>query len=281
MIDTLRVLGLSGVMLMLAIFATTAYLATRPLRPEATWFSDLARLRSWLTRRVGRWRRRWPRVWWVGHVLVVILAWALKPVWWLIDSTTALRGGTPPSLQPPPQERPSTEVDWDAWAADLIATSTTNVEPGPNHPSTNGRAEHGIVLDGDGRAADPARQHELDAARRAEEREWITKDRQAQADLLAQQQRLLELQHETNRQTAAFNQHTTSPAHNRPAQAGPVMRYRRPLSLLGVIRIMVGVALVAVFAMAALAQAVGPPFLDWVDQHQPQQHQPEQSGVAP
>lgn len=63
-------LGLVGLALILAWVVFIGYWATRPLRPEATWYSDLARLRNHLhRRRNGRQQRRvlvmglpwWPR----------------------------------------------------------------------------------------------------------------------------------------------------------------------------------------------------------------------------
>jgi hypothetical protein len=267
MIEFLRFLELPGIALALTFFATGGYLAARPFRKGATWFGDLARLRAWaaprLANRLTRWRHKRPRLWRTGHVITTIVHWSLVPGWWLIDSTTVLRGGTPPSQQHLQLDSTVTDRDWDTWAASLTdPDSRPSLEERPDVEHRGGglRTDHGIAVGADGRAVDPAEQYQLDVARRAEEREWITRDRQAHAELLAQQRRLLELQARTNREAAAFNQHSAARYHRPGPCRSTVVRYLRPISILGLFRLLVGLALIGLFAVGAITQVIGSAF---------------------
>lgn len=95
-------------------------------------------------------------VWAMAATLTVSVPIAVG--WWLIDSTTVLRGGTPPRGTPTPSTTPplSSGGDWDRALVELLDDRPSEVE-------------HGIRLGPDGQALDPADQYALDCRRHANE----------------------------------------------------------------------------------------------------------------
>ncbi|MEM9890949.1 MAG: hypothetical protein AAF962_08815 [Actinomycetota bacterium] len=101
-----------------------------------------------------------------GAVLMLFISVPARTVLLVLDSITVLRGGVPASeLHRTTTTAPATsrtrgdtrsDGDWDAALVDLIDSQP------PEH-------EHGIKVDPDGKAADPAEQHRLDVARRNDE----------------------------------------------------------------------------------------------------------------
>lgn len=98
-----------------------------------------------------------------GTVLVLLVSVPTRAVLLVLDSITVLRGGVPASelhrttVSPAAdQSRAETPTDWDAALVELIDSEPVEYE-------------HGIKVDPDGKAADPAEQHRLDVARRNDE----------------------------------------------------------------------------------------------------------------
>ena len=238
--DLLAVLGAPGVVIVVGWTGLVGYWATRPFRPEATWYSDLAKIQARIARRRhrrrlrpdrvvmphGMWPRaevgprmwRWPlnttrwfcsRLWlmlvfrrgllgFIGRtawypaaglgaaaamvqalVLMTIITLPCVLVAGLVDSSTVLRGGLPPTRRSRASgaqavsehrardhEEPPAPVHTEAARSDIGDWDRALAELLDGEPPTE-RTEHGIVLGPDGQALDPAQQHTLDQRRHA------------------------------------------------------------------------------------------------------------------